>query len=149
MSGVCTPVTVVTAFNGTMPHGTTVSAFTSLSLAPPMVLISLDQDSQLLSCVRATRRFGVNVLASDQAAVARIFARKGEHKFDGISWSATSELPRIAGAAGFISCAADSFVPGGDHVVVLGMVEAADSAAAAPLTYHRRTFGTHAAAVGP
>ncbi len=43
MAGVCTPVTVVTALDGDRPHGTTVSAFASLSMAPPMVLVALDR----------------------------------------------------------------------------------------------------------
>ena len=68
------------------PHGTTVSAFASLSLRPPMVLVSLDAGSDLLVMVRETERFGVNILGSDQSPLAMGFARKGSTKFDGVSF---------------------------------------------------------------
>jgi flavin reductase (DIM6/NTAB) family NADH-FMN oxidoreductase RutF len=149
MAGVCAPVTVVTAFSGVRPHGTTVSAFASLSLAPPMVLVALDRGSQLLSCLLGTRRFGVNILASDQAGVAAGFARKGDGKFQGVAWREFAGTPRIEGAAGFLACTVADVVPGGDHVVILGAVELAEGQPSAPLTYHRRTFGTHAALAAP
>lgn len=81
MAGVCTAVSVVTAMDGERPHGTTVSAFASLSMAPPMVLVALDRGSELLALVRAEGRFGLNVLGADQASCAARFARKGQDKF--------------------------------------------------------------------
>jgi flavin reductase (DIM6/NTAB) family NADH-FMN oxidoreductase RutF len=149
MAGVCAPVTVVTAFRGGRPHGTTVSAFASLSLAPPMVLVALDRGSQLLSCLLGTRRFGVNILAAGQARIAAGFARKGDRKFEGVAWREVGGAPRIEGAGGFLACTVADVVPGGDHVVILAAVTLADGQPAAPLTYHRRTFGTHAALAAP
>ncbi|MFI5607469.1 flavin reductase family protein [Amycolatopsis sp. NPDC051903] len=143
MSGVCTPVSVVTALDGRRPHGTTVSAFASLSLAPPMVLVSLDRTSDLLTVVRRGGRFGLNVLESGQAELAKRFARKGMAKFDGVSWELDDDLPRLAGASGWVACRVEKLIEGGDHVVALGLVLAADSVPLAPLTYHARTFGTH------
>jgi len=52
---------------GDRPHGTTVSAFASLSLNPPMVLVSLDKSSELLRHVRRILAFGLNILYIDQA----------------------------------------------------------------------------------
>ena len=66
MAGVATPVTVVTAMSDGPPHGTTVSAFASLSMNPPMVLVSLDRGSELLSLIQESRRFGVNVLGTPE-----------------------------------------------------------------------------------
>lgn len=143
MSGVCTPVSVVTALDGTRPHGTTVSAFASLSMDPPMVLVSLDRTSDLLAVVRRAGRFGLNVLESRQAKLAKRFARKGMAKFDGVTWELEDDLPRLAGSSGWVACTVEKFIEGGDHVVALGLVEAADSRPLAPLTYHARTFGTH------
>lgn len=145
MSQVCTPVSVITAFDDARPHGTTVSAFTSLSVAPPMMLVSLDRGSDLLALVRQTGRFGVNILAHDQSEVALKFARKGADKFDGVDWSASAELPRLAGVTGWLACSVDSLVDGGDHMVVLGHVIETATAAVDPLTYHGRVFGTHRA----
>lgn len=143
MAGVCTPVAVVTAMDGERPHGTTVSAFASLSLAPPMVLVSLAESSDLLAVVRRTRRFGVNVLGSSQAGLAARFATKGASKFDEVAWSADHGLPRLVGAPGWLACEATELVVGGDHVVALGTVLGAATAEEPPLTYHRRIFGTH------
>jgi flavin reductase (DIM6/NTAB) family NADH-FMN oxidoreductase RutF len=86
MASVCTPVSVVTAVADDRPHGTTVSAFASLSMTPPMVLVALDRGSDLLAVVRSTGRFGLNVLGSDQCALASTFARKGPDKFAGVPW---------------------------------------------------------------
>src|SRR5260370_9354088 len=80
MSTVCSPVTVITAAGPDRPHGTTVSAFTSLSLDPPMVLVALDKTSELLSFIKGTERFGVNVMGPQQSAVGMAFARKGDQK---------------------------------------------------------------------
>ncbi|MGW4028591.1 flavin reductase family protein [Streptomyces sp. NPDC004838] len=145
MAAVPAPVSVVTAMDGDRPHGTTVSAFTSLSLSPPMILVSLDQRSDLLTLVRAGGRFGVNVLASAQSALATSFARKGAAKFAEVTWHREDGLPRLDGVCGWLACTVSGLVDGGDHVIVLGTVVRAEVGARAPLTYHARGFGTHVA----
>ncbi|GAB88514.1 putative oxidoreductase [Gordonia rhizosphera NBRC 16068] len=146
MAGVCTPVSVVTAMDGARPHGTTVSAFASLSMTPPMVLVSLDRRSDLLAVLQRSRRFGVNILSHGQADTAVQFARKGPDKFDGVSWHGSAGLPRLHGTAGWLACDLVELVDGGDHVVAYGGISEAVRSLIAPLTYHARTFGTHAAA---
>ncbi|MGE5289100.1 MAG: flavin reductase family protein [Micromonosporaceae bacterium] len=143
MAAVCTPVSVITAMDGLRPHGTTVSAFASLSMTPPMVLICLDRRSGLLTLVRAERRFGVNILGDMQAGLALRFARKGPDKFAGVSWSLRHDLPRLTGAAGWLACDLAGLVSGGDHLIILGHVVDAESVPTLPLTYHSRAFGTH------
>lgn len=144
MAGVASPVTVVTSIVDEVPHGTTVSAFASLSMRPPMVLVSLDRGSQLLAVVRQTQRFGVNVLGAKQSAAALAFARKGgPDKFHGVPWEVQHQLPRLAGAPGWLACDVSALVEGGDHVLVLGTVVSAETRGEPPLIYHRRTFGTH------
>jgi flavin reductase (DIM6/NTAB) family NADH-FMN oxidoreductase RutF len=145
MAGVATPVSVVTTLTGDRPHGTTVSAFASLSMTPPMVLVALDRGSELLARLAPGLPFGVNVLGADQAALAGAFARKGTDKFSGVAWEPDGGAPRLTGSPGWLACTVAQFVDGGDHVVVLGDVRAASSSAGSPLTYHARTFGTHAA----
>jgi flavin reductase (DIM6/NTAB) family NADH-FMN oxidoreductase RutF len=144
MSSVSAPVTVVTALEHGRPHGTTVSAFASLSLDPPLVTIALDRDSDLLKIVRRTRRIGVNVLGAEQAAVALAFARKGLEKFAGQTWELCDGLPRLAAVPGWLACTVWREVVGGDHTILIGRVVSADERPAQPLTYHRRTFGTQA-----
>jgi flavin reductase (DIM6/NTAB) family NADH-FMN oxidoreductase RutF len=146
MAGVPTPVSVVTALREDRPHGTTVSAFTSLSMAPPMLLVALDRGSDLLARLAIGAPFGVNVLGADQAGLAAAFARKGVDKFAGIAWRADDGAPRLLGSPGWLACTVASLVDGGDHVVVLGDVVRADATGGPPLTYSARTFGTHVAA---
>jgi flavin reductase (DIM6/NTAB) family NADH-FMN oxidoreductase RutF len=147
MASVCTPVSVVTAMSADdLPYGTTVSAFASLSLNPPMIMIALDRDSELLGVIRRAGRLGINLLGSHQSELARTFARKGgPAKFAGVAWLAEDGVPRIPGDGGFLSATVDRLVPGGDHIAVLASVGIAQAAGTPPLTYHNRVFGTHAA----
>ncbi len=146
MASVCTPVAVVAAVDGSRAHGTTVSAVMSLSMDPPMVAVALDNGSELLSIVRESGTFSVNFLSAEQGSVAMVCAGKGHDKFDGLDWSLDHGLPRIARASSWIACEDATFAQGGDHVVVMGEVRAVDQEAVAPLTYHRREFGTHTSA---
>lgn len=148
MAGVCTPVSVITALDGERPHGTTVSAFASLSMTPPMVMVALDAGSDLLALVRSTRKFGVNVLGADHAHHALTFARKGADKFAGVEWMLADDSPRLTGVPGWLACEVADLVPGGDHVIVLGDVVSAATTPGDPLTYHSRIFGTHNALEG-
>ena len=84
MASACSSVSVVTTVAAGVPHGTTVSAFCSLSVNPPMILVSLDNTSRLLRHVRDSGRFGLNLLASDQSDLARRFATKAGDKFAGV-----------------------------------------------------------------
>jgi flavin reductase (DIM6/NTAB) family NADH-FMN oxidoreductase RutF len=143
MATVCTPVSVVTAMAGDRPHGSTVSAFASLSLNPPMILVSLDLGSELLRHIRDSRAFGLNILHDGQGELAVSFARKGGDKFGGMSWVSQAGVPRLSGCAGWLGCALERLVDGGDHIVAFGRVIDASHAAARPLTYHQRRFGTH------
>jgi len=145
MASVCTPVTVVTTLDGDRPHGTTVSAFGSLSLRPPMVTVALDRDSDLLAIVQRTRRIGVNVLSHGQEELALTFARKGAEKFAGVDWERDRDLPRIDGVGGWLACEVAEIVPGGDHSIVLADVVGAHAQSEPPLVYQRRLFGTHSA----
>ncbi|WP_297500943.1 flavin reductase family protein [Pseudonocardia sp.] len=145
MAGVCSPVTIVTTYRDSQPHGTTVSAFASLSLDPPMVSIALDKRSSLLASVLATRRFGVNVLSQDQDNLAMLFARRSADRFSAAEWHLDQGLPRLPGAAGWMVCELAQEVRGGDHLLLLGVVTQATPVEVAPLVYGHRMFGTHSA----
>lgn len=142
LAGVCTPVSVVTSHHRGRPHGTTVSAFCSLSLQPPMVLVSLDRGSDLLAMVSESGAYAVNVLGHGQQDLALAFARKGADKFDGVEWELERGLPRLAGAATWLACRLEQLHEGGDHLVAVGLVEHAESGDADPLLYRHRSFGT-------
>jgi flavin reductase (DIM6/NTAB) family NADH-FMN oxidoreductase RutF len=145
MSGVSAPVTVVSSMAGDRVYGTTVSAFSSLSLDPPMVLVALNRTSRLLALIEESRRFGVNVLAAGQSDLAGRFARQPSVKdFSGFgAWRTDHRVPRLAGTVGWVACDVVDLVPGGDHLVVLGSVVAAETSDGDPLIYYRRRYGTH------
>ena len=142
LAAVCAPVAVVTSFHDARPHGTTVSAFCSLSLDPPLVLVALDRGSELLGMIRRARRYGINVLAHGQEELATRFARKGVDKFDDVRWKLDTDLPRIEETASWIACRLHELVEGGDHVIAVGFVEHAEASPAHPLLYRQRAFGT-------
>lgn len=144
MAEVCSPVTVVTIVHEGVAYGTTVSAFASLSLDPPMVTVALDHRSDLLAKVRHSGRLGVNILGSGQDDLAVAFARKGVDKFAGVGWCLDHGLPRLDRSVVWLDCEVSAVAVGGDHVVILAGVRTVSVAPAAPLTYHRRRFGTHA-----
>ncbi len=144
MSNVSSSIAVVTSMNGGRPHGTTVTAFMSLSVDPPMVVVALDSTSDLLGHVRKTERFAVNILGRDQQDQALGFARKGPDKFAGVRWSGLHGLPVLEEVSGVVLCSLHNTVDGGDHELLLGSVSYAwTSPAITPLNYHRRGFGCH------
>ena len=132
-----TGVTVVTAVGASGPAGATANAVVSLSLEPPMMLAALDLGSRTLVAVEHARRFGINVLASDQAALARRFSTKDPHpeKWDGIEWSERSGAPMIGGSAIWLACDLDDVHEGGDHVIVTGTVTEVRAGEGEPLLF--------------
>jgi flavin reductase (DIM6/NTAB) family NADH-FMN oxidoreductase RutF len=145
MAGVPAPVTVLTAHRDGQPHGTTVSSFSSLSLDPPMIFAALSTTSELLGIIKQSRRFGVNVLSSDQSRMAVAFASKGPDKFAAVPFEMQDGSPRITGVTGWLACELTDLLDGGDHLIVVGTVVTAERLTGTPLTYMGRTFGTHAA----
>lgn len=143
MGSVAAPVSVVTTFDGDVPHGTTVSAFSSLSMKPAMMLVSLDRNSRLLTQLSVDSVVGVNVLSDVQEEIAARFATRDDDKFRGLDWNARDAAPALRGVHAWVSMRAAQFHRAGDHVVVFGHVIGAEVQPNRPLTYWRRTFGTH------
>jgi flavin reductase (DIM6/NTAB) family NADH-FMN oxidoreductase RutF len=149
MGNVAGPVSVVTTHAAGKPAGTTVSAFVSLSMDPPMLLVSLMRGSYLLSLLSVGSTVGVNVLGAHQAHLAHRFTGRHDERFVDVDWVLLDGAPALAEAHAWISLRVARLVPAGDHVLVLGDVvdaavgDALPGALAGPLTYHRRTFGTH------
>ncbi|WP_432974226.1 flavin reductase family protein [Dactylosporangium sp. CA-233914] len=147
MGSVASAVAVVTTLSDGEPYGTTVSAFASLSMRPPMVLVSLGADSNLLARLVVGSMVGVNVLAADQDEVAVRFARRGGDKFAGVGWRIEDGAPALAAKHAWACVSVSRLVEAGDHTIVIGAVRVAEAYPGRPLTYWRSTFGTHASAV--
>ena len=139
-------VAVVTTLDadGT-PRGLTTTAVSSVSAEPPLLLVCVDLTSRTLPALRAGGRFVVNFLREGRSELARLFASKAEDKFDGVEWRPTaSGMPVLeADALAWAECVTVHEIEPGDHVVLLGQVEAGEGAADedAPLMYYRRSWG--------
>jgi len=130
-------VTVVTTVGSDgAPYGLTATAFTSVSLDPPLVLVCVDKRSESLPHIHASKAFAVNFLAADQEDLSRRFATTGGEKFEGLDLGrAASGAPILAAALGYVDCRVVNSIEAGDHFVFLGQVDAADVRAATPLLY--------------
>ena len=122
------------------PVGATVSAVTSLSLEPAMLLACFASDSETLQAIAGGQPFLVHILGDGQQHLAPRFARKGQDKFDSTPWrTGLAGLPQLSGCALVIACQTGSLVPAGDHVIVTGAIqEIGPSSAVEALVYHRR-----------
>ena len=137
-------VTVVTLQDATgRPHGMTVSAFTSVSIAPPLVLVCIDRAATMLPLFETSATFGVNLLAEGQAELSRRFADEAmELRFDGVDWApGPGSAPWLTHAHANLTCEVLQRMTAGDHEVVVGHVVAARHADdTAPLVYHRGAY---------
>lgn len=120
-----TGVTVITVA-APAPHGITANSFSSVSLDPPLALACVARTSSMHASLLAARAFAVSVLAADQEAVARHFARpgrpSGSAQFDRFGWvpGMQTGAPLIAGALAWFECDLWSSYDGGDHTIFLG-----------------------------
>jgi 3-hydroxy-9,10-secoandrosta-1,3,5(10)-triene-9,17-dione monooxygenase reductase component len=138
-----TGVTVVTAMSPDGPVGMTANAVTSLSLEPLLLLVCFANEARTLPVVQATRRFGVNVLAADQEALARRFAGKlpETEKFSGVPYTLDDGVPVIEGTHAWLGCDLERLVPGGDHTIGIGAVRAAEVGVGDPLVWYAGGYG--------
>lgn len=144
MREVASPVSIVTAYADGEPLGATVSAFASLSMEPPMLLVSLHRGARLLGVLRPGTPFGVNVLTTSQAPLADLFATRGADKFADVDWALDHGAPRLKGGASWIALTVAELVVGGDHVIVLGDVTSADADPESdPMVYRASVYGGH------
>ena len=134
-------VTVITtAVDGTR-FGTTASAFSSLSMEPPMVLVCLNKTSETQAAVLKAGAFVVNILAEGQQDLAYRFARKGD-KFGDLDHAVGRHgVPVLHGTLAHLECEVGETVTGGTHTVFLAHVAVAAGHDGTPLTYYRGRFG--------
>jgi 3-hydroxy-9,10-secoandrosta-1,3,5(10)-triene-9,17-dione monooxygenase reductase component len=142
MGRFATGVTVVTATSPDGPVGLTANAVCSLSLDPLLLLVCFDNEARTLPVVREAGRFGVNVLRSDQEALARLFASKAPErdKFAGVAHTVHDGIPVIEGVLAWVGCRLERLIPGGDHTIGIGAVEAAEAGQGEPLLWFRGSY---------
>jgi 4-nitrophenol 2-monooxygenase / 4-nitrocatechol 4-monooxygenase, reductase component len=118
------------------PTGLTASAFTAVSLSPPLVLVCVDHVARAHDALAAHGWFAVNVLARGQEWLSRLFASQAEDKFTGLPYrEGRAALPLLPDVLVALECRVVGIHAGGDHTIFVGQVEGAGVAPGAPLVY--------------
>jgi 3-hydroxy-9,10-secoandrosta-1,3,5(10)-triene-9,17-dione monooxygenase reductase component len=135
-------VTVVTMADETRKTGLTVSAFSSVSLNPPYVLVCIDKHSSTLDTLRASKAFVINILSEDQVDVSNQFASRSDDKFSGVKHHVGQVgAPILEDTVAFIECNLVQEIDAGDHFVFLGQVEDANvDISKQPLLYYHGKY---------
>ena len=135
-----TGVAVITSAgaDGVGAGGMTANALCSLSLDPLLALVCFENEARTLPIVRETGRFGVNLLASHQRELARVFASKlpESEKLAGVPHSLRDGMPVLDGALAWATCTLRELIPGGDHTIAIGDVIALGLGDGKPLLWY-------------
>jgi flavin reductase (DIM6/NTAB) family NADH-FMN oxidoreductase RutF len=131
-----TGVTVVTALKGEQVHGMTANAFMSVSLEPPLVLISVDRRTKMCGLLHEGMHYGVSVLSETQATLSDRFAGRQGEKLPEPRFQLIRETPLVDGALAHFVARVERSYWGGDHSLFLGRVEYARANPGTPLLFH-------------
>jgi len=148
MGHFATGVAVVTGLDPEGAVGMTTNALCSVSLDPLLVLVCFDNTARTLPVVRASGRFGVNVLGARQHDLSGQFASKLplDRKFDAVEYTLEHEVPVLEGILAWLVCELRELLPGGDHTIGLGEVLAMGHGDGEPLVWYR---GAYTSVAGP
>ena len=117
-------VSVITAGRGDEITGMTVTSLTSLSAAPPRLLVSINRQASSFSLIERHRLFGVNILGSDQQQLAARFSNgklKGKQRFEGTQWFVGSAgIPLLSSSLATIECQVEEIIERHSHGIVVG-----------------------------
>jgi flavin reductase (DIM6/NTAB) family NADH-FMN oxidoreductase RutF len=131
-----TGVTVLTTRAGEQVHGMTANAFMSVSLQPPLVLVSIDRRARMGALLHEGRRFGVNVLEAHQTGLSDRFAGRARDDVAEARFEVVHDTPLIEGALAHLVARVVRSYWGGDHSLFLGHVEYARYGEGEPLLFH-------------
>lgn len=138
-----TGVTIVTSWDAAAPVGTTVNAFCSVSLTPPLLLVCLVHGNPALAPIERSGLIGVNFLSAGHRDLAWSFGRDAvDDRFAGVAHGARAGgAPQLGAACVFIDCVLEQAHDAGDHKILVARGMAIDHASpAAPLLYHMGAF---------
>jgi flavin reductase (DIM6/NTAB) family NADH-FMN oxidoreductase RutF len=146
MSRAATGVTVVTSEGELGRFGQTVSAMSSVSADPPMLLVCINRKSPIRTAIQQHRAFGVNVLRADQRRLSDVFAgrprRDEPYDFSIAAWEeGEAGSPLLTGAVARFDCALEAAYDAGTHTIFVGRVVSASAGTGAPLVYAGRGYG--------
>lgn len=137
-------VTIVTTIDGEgRDHGMTVSAFSSLSLDPPLVLVCIDHDASVWPAFEHAEHFAINILGSQQEALSRRFSSRDGDRFAGVGFTrAASGVALLDDTLAAVECVVTARVPHGDHSILVGSVESGTARDLQPLLYYRGGYAS-------
>lgn len=116
----------------------TVSAFSSVSLEPPLVLICIEKSASAYEALTMAPGFVVNILSASQEQIARRFSIVDIDRFEGVGYSRSRNgYAVIDDVLGIIECSRVADHEAGDHTIIIGQVEAARAETGTPLLYYR------------
>ncbi len=146
LSSFASGVTVVTTRGPQgQPKGMTVSAFSSVSLDPPLILVCIDGKAECYADFQHGRPFAVHILGEGQREISRRFAAKDVDRFAGVRVRpGASGLPLLEDALALLECRTVGEHPAGDHTIFVGEVVAARVKPVAPLLHFRGKYGAFA-----
>jgi flavin reductase (DIM6/NTAB) family NADH-FMN oxidoreductase RutF len=132
-----TGITVVTTLDANgHPHGMTVNSFSSVSLDPPLVLVSIDLRNAILGHFISSSFFAINVLAEHQEELSRRFSSASENRFFNLAWRpGISGAPVLEGVLARLECSVVKTFEAGDHTVLIGEVKRAEYTEGRPLVF--------------
>jgi flavin reductase (DIM6/NTAB) family NADH-FMN oxidoreductase RutF len=135
-------VIVLTARSGQgVDHGMTISAFSSVSLDPPLVMACVGHAASMHALLQQAEHVGVNILAQGQEEVSRRFAEVDGDRFEGQGFTrGECGVALLDGALAHLECRVHQRVPAGDHTLLLLRVERAIAHEQSPLLYYRSGY---------
>ena len=137
-----TGIAVATVIGGDeQPYGVTVNSFTSVSCAPPLVLICVDYRCSILPQFRASSHYGINVLSEDQRSLSVRFAQRQPDRFEGLEWRrGETGVPILGGCLSIMECSVSQVVEADDHAIFIGEVERTEFQDGKPLLYYASSY---------
>ena len=138
-------VTLVSVKHQGRKHGMTVSSFTSVSLDPPLITISLMKDSRTLEMLTGSQSFTVTILSSEQTEISSIFAGHvgdDEDRFAGLETKdLKSGSPIITGGIAYLDCSVYEVHEFASNSLIIGEVIAAEiGEQGKPLLYYDQQY---------
>jgi len=141
-----TGVTIVTtATDDGKPLGFTANSFSSVSLDPALLLVSIAKTSSNYQTFATTGHFAINILAENQKDLSNTFARPSDDRFAEVSFKLSgNNNPLIGDVSAWFDCMTHAVIDAGDHALIIGKVEAFHSTGYAGLGYYRGGYFTPA-----
>ena len=137
-----TGITVVTVLGEDgLPHGMTVNSFSSVSLHPPLISVSIDRRATILHRLLGASSLAINILTEHQREISHRFAHRVEDRFDNVEWfPGELGVPVLPDVLGVLECSLWQTVEAGDHYILISEVRAVKWAEGRPLLYFDSSY---------